>query len=94
MHRLSDLWFKEDRAMYKGPELTKEKKATEKAIRNSTIVTRRLRRILNEDLDRCFQEEEDFDDPAWERKTIAAAAKRSYIRRLLKILPSEDKTNV
>jgi len=84
--KLSDRWFKEDRE-YKGEKLRAQKAESNKALLNSTFIVRRLKRILEEDLEKTLAVEEDFDDPAWERKTIAAAAERKTLRRVIKLLP-------
>ena len=94
MRKLSDRWLKEDREQYKGEELRKQKEQTDKALRNSTLLSRRLIRIIKEDLEAASKQEENFDDPAWERKTIAAASERKTLRRIMELLPIEDKTNV
>jgi hypothetical protein len=60
---------------------------TEEALRNSSLIVRLLKGILEEDLEKTFLVEEDFDDPAWQRKTIAAAAERKVLRRIIKLLP-------
>ena len=85
--KISDRWFKEDREKYKGEELEEQKAKTEKLVRSQTVFARRLKRILNEDLEKTFVVEEDFDDPAWQRKTIAAAAERKTLRRIIKLIP-------
>lgn len=78
-------WFVEERKLPK-EEQAKEKKEIEKILRNSTIIRNRLLRMLQEDMDKTYEVEENFDDPAWERKTIAAAAERKTIRRYIKLL--------
>lgn len=88
-------WYKEDREQYPRSEVKEQIEKTEQALRNSTLLTRRLTRILEEDIEKTYLVEEDFDDPAWQRKTIAAAAERSTLRRIMKLLDfKEDKTNV
>jgi hypothetical protein len=88
-------WFKEDREKYPRSEQPEQVKKTETALRNSTLIVRRLTRILEEDMAKTYLVEEDFDDPAWQRKTIAAAAERNTLRRIIKLLDfKEDKTNV
>lgn len=87
MSKLQSLWFEEDRAKYKGEELKEQMVATEKAVRANTVVIRRLRNIIEKDIEATYSVEEDFDDPAWQRKTIAAAAERKVLRRYLKLLP-------
>lgn len=85
--KLDNRWYKEDRASYKGEALQEQVKKTEEALRNSSLLVRLLTSILNEDLEKTFLVEEDFDNPAWERKTIAAAAERKVLRRIIKLLP-------
>lgn len=90
MHKLNDRWFKEDRDRYKGEELKKEKEQSDKALRNSTLLSRRLARILSEDIEATYLPEEDYEHPAWERRTLAAAAERKALKRVLKLLPSKE----
>jgi hypothetical protein len=86
-------WFKEDRKFPRS-EQDEQRKRSEEALRNSTLLTRRLITILEEDIEKTYSVEEDFDDPAWERKTIAAAAERKTLRRIMKLLDfKEVKTN-
>jgi hypothetical protein len=87
-------WFKEDRENHPRSELKKQQAESEKALRASTLLTRRLTDILKEDIEKTYLVEEDFGDPAWERKTIAAAAERKTLRRIMKLLDfKEAKTN-
>lgn len=86
-HKLDARWFKEDRVPGDPPLSKQQAASTEEAIRNSSIIVRRLKRIIKEDIEKTYEVEEDFDNPAWERKTIAAAAERKVLRRYLKLLP-------
>lgn len=84
--RFDARWFVEDRVAG-DPTLSKEQSAeTSKLIANSTVIRERLARMINEDIEKTYEVEEDFDNPAWERKTIAAAAERNVLRRYLKLL--------
>lgn len=95
MELVDTRWYKEDREQYPRSEVKEQIEKTEQALRNSTLLTRRLTRILEEDIEKTYLVEEDFDDPAWQRKTIAAAAERKTLRRIMKLLDfKEDKTNV
>ena len=89
MRKLNDRWFKEDRGKYKGEELKKEKEATDKAVLNSTVALSRLARMLKEDIELTYEVEEDYDNPAWERRVLAAAAERKALKRVLNLLPSK-----
>ena len=82
-------WFKEDR-QYPRSEQKEQMEKSEKALRNSTLLLRRLQQILEEDIEKTYSVEESFDDPAWERKTIAAAAERKTLRRILKLLDFKE----
>lgn len=91
---MDNRWFKEDRDKYPRSEQQDQIKKSEKALRNSTLLVRRLKEMITEDIEKTYLVEEDFDDPAWERKTIAAAAERKTLRRYLKLLTfKEVKTN-
>lgn len=84
---MDNRWYKEDRANFKGQALKEQMTKTEEALRNSSLIVRLLKDILQEDIDKTYTVEEDFDDPAWQRKTIAAAAERKVLRRIIKLLP-------
>lgn len=87
-------WFKEDREKYPRSEQKEQIGKSELALRNSTLLRRRLEQILEEDIEKTYLVEEDFDDPAWQVKTIAAAAERKTLRRIIKMLDfKEAKTN-
>ena len=87
-------WFKEDREKYPRSEHKEQIAKSELALRNSSLLRRRLQQMLEEDIEKTYSVEEDFDDPAWERKTIAAAAERKTLRRIIRLLDfKEVKTN-
>lgn len=83
-------WFKEDREKYPRSEQKDQIEKSEKALRNSTLLRRRLEEMIKEDIEKTYSVEEDFDDPAWQRKTIAAAAERKTLRRYLKLLDFKE----
>lgn len=82
-------WFKEDRK-YPRSEQKDQIEKSKKALANSTLLLRRLKAILEEDIEKTYSVEEDFDDPAWQRKTIAAAAERNTLRRIIKLLDFKE----
>lgn len=86
-NKLQNLWFEEDREQYQGEELKQQMEQTEKSIRAATVMTRLLKRQIEKDIEKTYAQEEDFENPAWERLTIAAAAERKVLRRYLKLLP-------
>jgi hypothetical protein len=85
-HKLDTRWFKEDRVPGDATLTKEQSQQTEDVIRNSSIIRERLIRIIEEDIAKTFEVEENFDDPAWKRKTIAAAAERKTLRRYHKLL--------
>lgn len=87
MSSLNPRWFKEDRANNTGTDYTKAKEASEKALRNSTLMSRRLKDICEEEVTATYHMEEDFDNPAYERRIIAAAAMRKAYKTIIKLLP-------
>lgn len=81
---MNSRWFKEDRA---AKATDKDIEETEKALKASTLLVTRLTRILEEDLEATYKVVEDFENPAWQKLTIAAAAERKTLRRIIKLLP-------
>ena len=80
-------WFKEDRETYKGAELKEQMEKTRTSLKNSTLLTRRLITILEEELEQTYRSDEDFSKPDWQTEAIANAAKRKAIRSIIKLLP-------
>ena len=87
MGSLNPRWFKEDRANYSGDKYIEQKAASEKAIRNSTLMSRRLKDICEEEVRATYAVEEDFDNPAYERRVIAAAGMRKAYKKIINLLP-------
>lgn len=84
--KLDQRWFKEDRALPK-EEQAEAIEATDKAIRNSTLMSRRLKGILQEEFEKCVEYEEDFKSPGWKKRTLALNARRKTLREIASILP-------
>jgi hypothetical protein len=84
--KLDQRWFKEDRAL---PKIDQEdaKEKSEIAIRNSTLMSRRLKMILEEEYQKCIQIEDDFQSPGWKKRIIALNARRKTLREIAGILP-------
>lgn len=83
---MNSRWFREDRKLPKG-EQAEAKKKTEEALKNSTLMLRLLKGILNEEIESTYADEEDFSNPAYERVVIAAASKRKALKDIMKLLP-------
>jgi ABC-type oligopeptide transport system ATPase subunit len=82
---LDPRWFKEDRKLPKG-EQTDAIKESEKIIRNSTLLRRRLKSILEEEVEATYRYDEDFENAAYERIVIANASTRKTLRSIIKLL--------
>jgi hypothetical protein len=86
-HKLDARWFKEDRVPG-DPELTRQQtEASDKALRNSTLLTRRLTQILEEEVAKTYLEEEAYEKPEWERIVLASASRRKTLHEIIKLLP-------
>lgn len=83
---MDSTWFKEDRALPKA-EQAKAMEETELAVRNSSILLERLKRILNEGIQGTYSKEENIDSPNWERVALGAAVERKTLRKILNLLP-------
>lgn len=83
-------WFKEDRENYPRSEQREQINKSKEALLNSTLLRRRLTNILEEDLNNSYLQEEDYENAAWERLVIAAAAERKVLRRIIKLLDFKE----
>lgn len=84
--RLASEWFKEDRLKYKGAEYEKEKAETEKAIRNSTVIVQRLRRILDDKMQDASKERYDVETHNYALRTAKAAGYEKAIAEIQSLL--------
>ncbi len=88
MNKLDSRWFKEDReAEGTRDELAVKIKESDKALRNSTLMSRRLKAILEEEYTKCITIEDDFQSPGWKKRILATNARRRTLRDILQILP-------
>ena len=78
-------WFKEDRALPKH-EQHEAKGLTRAALKNSSLMHRRLGLILEEMYEKTLTNEEDFDNPEWNTRAIASASRRKTIREIQTLL--------
>jgi len=79
-------WFREDRKLPKAERAEAQAK-TEEVLKNSTLIVRLLTGILNEEIEKTYRVEEDFDNPAYQRLVIATASRRKALKDIIKILP-------
>lgn len=79
-------WFLEDRKLPRDQQ-AKAKQETEKALKTATILTRRLVRILEEEVAKTIVTEEEYEGAGWKRKILRAATRRATLREIIKLLP-------
>jgi len=79
-------WYAEDRLLPKH-EQAEAMAATEVALKNSTLMTRRLGDILDGMIDRTMRDDENFEKPDWQVRAIANASARKTLRQIAKLLP-------
>jgi len=84
--KLDARWFQEDRVLPK-EEQAEAKAESEKALRNSTLMSRRLRLILEQEYAKCIHLEDDFQSPGWKKRILALNARRKTLREIIGILP-------
>lgn len=82
---LDQRWFKEDRKLPKEEQADAIKESA-KIISNSTLIQRRLKNILEEEIETTYRLEEDFMNPGYERLVIANASARKTLRSIIKLL--------
>ena len=84
---MDNRWFKEDRANSTGDDYAEQKAKSEKALLNSTLMSRRLKDICEEEVKATYNVEEDFENPAYQRRVIAAAGARKAYKKIINLLP-------
>lgn len=78
-------WFKEDRAL----PVSEQNEAIEesrKALKNSTLITRRLTRILDDMIEKSYIDDGDFSKPNWQLEHVAEISKRKVLLEITKLL--------
>ncbi len=79
-------WFKEDRELPKD-ERQKAQSDTKEVLLHSTLMTERLKRIIREDIQLTYTDDENVGGPAWERRVLVNVGKRKALAKILDILP-------
>ena len=79
-------WFKEDRAL-PSDQRAAAKEESEKALRNSTLLIRRLTAILSEEVHRTYTKEESYTGRDWERVVYGQFKRRETLKEIIKLLP-------
>ncbi len=79
-------WLKEDRKLPKA-EQAKAIEESKKALKNSTLLVRRLTNILEEEVEKTYTTEESYVGTDWEVKTQRMFARRQTLKEIIKLLP-------
>ena len=83
---MDNRWFKEDRKLPKG-EQAEAFSTTEEALKNSTLISRLLKGICEDEIDGTYRVEEDHLSTFYERAIIASASRRKAFKEIIKLLP-------
>lgn len=81
-------WFKEDRDAARAGEGQEQALKAEsiKALKNSTLMQRRLSGILIAMLAETERNDEDFSKPNWEREHVANISRRKTLREVFQLI--------
>lgn len=79
-------WFKEDRALPKN-EQAEAVRESEKALKASTLLVRRLKLILEDEIQKTYRNEEDYARDNWHQVVLASAARRKTLKEVINLLP-------
>ncbi len=83
---MDNRWFKEDRKLPHSEVHAAIKEST-KALKNSTLLTRRLTNILEEEVAKTYTTEESYEGAGWEVKVQRLFARRQTLKEIIKLLP-------
>lgn len=86
MAPIDSRWFAEDRKLPKS-EQRKAIEDSKEAIKSSTLITRRLKSILQDEVEKTYTREEDYEGEGWERKVLAQVARRKTLKEIIALLP-------
>ena len=79
-------WLREDRKLPKA-EQAKAIEESKKALKNSTLLVRRLTYILEEEVEKTYATEDSYEGADWERTIQRMFARRQTLKEILKLLP-------
>lgn len=78
-------WFKEDRKLPKN-EQAEAKAESEKALKNSTLFSRRLNEILDDLIEESDRADEDFTKPNWQLEAVAGVSRRKALGEIKRLI--------
>ena len=82
-------WFREDREQArkdKSKSETELRAESKKALKNSTLFSRRLDGILDTLIEASNRDDEDFSKPNWEREHVANISRRKALKEIKKLI--------
>jgi hypothetical protein len=82
-------WFKEDRELPIS-ERAKAKEETEKALKASTVLSRRLTRILKDEVEKTYTKEENYTEADWDRVVFGLFQRRKTLNEIINLLPYKE----
>lgn len=82
---MDNRWFREDRKLPKNDQ-AKAIEQTKKALKSSTLMSRLLKGICEDEIERTYRVEEDINNPHYERAVIAAASRRKAFKDVMRLI--------
>jgi hypothetical protein len=79
-------WFAEDRKLPKA-EQAQAKLETEKALKAATLLSRRLKQILQDEVEKTYTKEEDYEGIGWEFQVTKLFARRQTLNEIINLIP-------
>ena len=79
-------WLREDRKLPKHEQAKAIEEST-KALKNSTLLIRRLTTILEEEVEKTYATEESYEGEGWAVKVQRMFARRQTLKEIIKLLP-------
>lgn len=80
-------WFREDRKLPKGKERDEAIAESKKALANATLLNRRLKVILEEEIEKTYVSEESTSVDNYAQLVLASSARRKAFKDIIKLLP-------
>ena len=79
-------WFAEDRKLPKKDQ-AESIKESRTALKNSTLLSRRLSHILTQEVEKTYTKEEDYEGTDWAMHMYGLFARRKTLKEIIKLLP-------
>jgi hypothetical protein len=79
-------WFAEDRKL-PAHEQKEAIEKSKKALKRSTLLVRRLKAILDEEIEKTYTREEQYTEADWDRVIYGMFQRRKTLKEIIKLLP-------